>query len=423
MTARTTKAKSFLRLPRVVSSSLMGKLKPSRFVILMAIIEKTIGWNKDFDSISNHQLQKLTGLSRRTIIYAVKDLAKIGLIIRQEKYGKCGRRDANSYSLRMDEIMAKGAIEGDLFERHPRAKSRNTIDRELEKKVNDSARERTPFEAENTASPSVTRPMQAEEDEQPKLELAHPSVPSASPEELEMMRLLDEQFSKLEQELTPLESQVPEPEPVTICNLLNQTPVKQPLPAPKRSYSQASRRPKPAVRYVQPQKTAVRIVSSKVQIASVFRGPESKITSFAKPKPCVKRYMPKLSHIQAVTLEWLRSREIDTSDETLQYWASKYGLSRLQDVYREAVRRKARSIGAYMHALLKKGAVVMTDFIAQNAAFASEFKKNHGWRNIEIDDKYAIIHLGCCEHEVSFNMHPDDFEKYLKAKYSSFRSY
>ena len=76
-----------------------------------------------------------------------------------------------------------------------------------------------------------------------------------------------------------------------------------------------------------------------------------------------------------------------------------------------------------MHALLKTGAVVMTDFIAQNAAFASEFKESCGWRNIEIKDRYAIIYLGCIEHEINFNMHPDDFSVYLNSKYNAFRGY
>lgn len=418
MTARTTKAKSFLRLPRVISNYWLGKLKPSRGYILIAIAENTIGWGKDSDMISNQQLQKLTGLSRRTINRGCKDLFKMGLITSRENYGERSERRANSYGLCLNVIESKSALNGDLIDTTPRVKRPNTIKRKLEKKVNDSARERTTFEAENTASPSVTRPMQAEEDEQPMVELTHPSTQDASTEECEMLRLLDQQLSKLEQETPPLKPQVPESEQVK-----TNSQAKKPLPEPKKSFSQAARRPKPVVRYVQPQKSTVRIVAGKSHIARVFSGPSSKITTSAQPQFRVKRYMPKLSQIQSVTLEWLRSKRIDTDDETLQYWASKYGLSRLQDVYREAVRRKARSIGAYMQTLLKKCAVVMTDFIKQNAGFAKQFKEDCSWRNLEINDKYAIIRLGYHELEVSFNMHPDDFVKYLNSKYNSFRCY
>jgi len=42
--------------------------------ILWAILRKTYGWNKQADKISISQFQELTGLSRRTVIYALQNL-------------------------------------------------------------------------------------------------------------------------------------------------------------------------------------------------------------------------------------------------------------------------------------------------------------------------------------------------------------
>jgi len=42
--------------------------------LLMAILRKTIGWNKEKDELSYSQLQETTGLSRRTIIYSLQNL-------------------------------------------------------------------------------------------------------------------------------------------------------------------------------------------------------------------------------------------------------------------------------------------------------------------------------------------------------------
>jgi phage replication O-like protein O len=56
--------------------------------VLWSIIRKTYGWNKKADKISIKQLSELTGLSRRTIIYAIQNLEAKNMIIVQR--GKTG---------------------------------------------------------------------------------------------------------------------------------------------------------------------------------------------------------------------------------------------------------------------------------------------------------------------------------------------
>lgn len=48
--------------------------------ILLAIIRKTYGWHKSKDKISIMQLSEITGLARRTVIYAIKNLEAKNMI-------------------------------------------------------------------------------------------------------------------------------------------------------------------------------------------------------------------------------------------------------------------------------------------------------------------------------------------------------
>jgi len=57
--------------------------------VLMSIIRKTLGWNKDQDEISIGQLMKATGLARRTVIYALQNLeAKRMIVIHRNRVGR-----------------------------------------------------------------------------------------------------------------------------------------------------------------------------------------------------------------------------------------------------------------------------------------------------------------------------------------------
>jgi phage replication O-like protein O len=60
-------------------------LNGSTMRVLLAIYRKTYGWHKDAGLISIGQLQKLTGLSQRTVIYALQNLeAKKVIVIKRE---------------------------------------------------------------------------------------------------------------------------------------------------------------------------------------------------------------------------------------------------------------------------------------------------------------------------------------------------
>jgi len=128
----------------------------------------------------------------------------------------------------------------------------------------------------------------------------------------------------------------------------------------------------------------------------------------------------KLSTEQGETLQWLLSLEIDTTSETLAWWAKTYPMSRLEEVYKAAAARKVKSKGAYMQKLLKTNANVPTENSEANKAFAEEFKRINHWGALEIKEKYAIIHNGRAEIEISFNMDQIEFVSYMIDKLKAF---
>jgi len=78
---------NYTQIPNELFDKYQQKLPPTSFSVLMAIARKTFGWHKEKDSISLSQLEGITGLSRPTIIGAIKHLEKMNIVstIKQEK--------------------------------------------------------------------------------------------------------------------------------------------------------------------------------------------------------------------------------------------------------------------------------------------------------------------------------------------------
>lgn len=128
----------------------------------------------------------------------------------------------------------------------------------------------------------------------------------------------------------------------------------------------------------------------------------------------------KFTDEQRDTWEWLKSLNIDSSEDTLSWWARNYSLTRLDEVHREALKRKPDSIGAYMQKLLKSGSVVVTGRVELNAEFAEAFKALRNWNALEIHQKYASVNRSNHSIEIDFNMDPHQFQEYLSQKYDAF---
>lgn len=68
--------------PNVVFDSLMADLPDSELRVLLVIIRKTYGWQKDTDRISNSQFEAMTGLKVTAIKCATRSLSDKGLIVK-----------------------------------------------------------------------------------------------------------------------------------------------------------------------------------------------------------------------------------------------------------------------------------------------------------------------------------------------------
>ena len=138
-----------------------------------------------------------------------------------------------------------------------------------------------------------------------------------------------------------------------------------------------------------------------------------------KPKKSLFKGKPKFSDEQRFCLEWLKTLQLDTSEDTLSWWARTYPMMRLDEVHREALKRKPDSIGAYMQMLLKKQAVVVTGRVELNKEYAKEFKEFYKWKDLEIHQKFASVVVGNQEIEIEFNMEHEAFREYLTKKYDN----
>lgn len=66
--------------PNVIFDNVMAYLPGDKFKVVLAVIRKTYGWHKFTDKISNSQIEKLTGLSKRTVQRYTAELAAAGIL-------------------------------------------------------------------------------------------------------------------------------------------------------------------------------------------------------------------------------------------------------------------------------------------------------------------------------------------------------
>ena len=67
--------------------------------VLLAIIRKTYGWDRKEDSISISQIEELTKLSRRTVIYALQNLEAMRMVVIKRQRGRGNIHLINTLSL------------------------------------------------------------------------------------------------------------------------------------------------------------------------------------------------------------------------------------------------------------------------------------------------------------------------------------
>lgn len=113
----------------------------------------------------------------------------------------------------------------------------------------------------------------------------------------------------------------------------------------------------------------------------------------ASEEPAKKKNF-KLTEEQAEVYTWLKEQELNTDDDTLNYWARKYPAHRLKEVVNFGHARRASgqhipNLGGWVHKLLMNGLAVVNDECKNNREFAEEFARAHKWSDLKIYEKYV----------------------------------
>jgi len=83
-----TEQEGFIPIPNSIFDKYMKELSHNEFLVLLAIIRKTWGWNKTEDRISVSQISGMTNYSKPTIIKSLSNLEKIGLISTKKRHNR-----------------------------------------------------------------------------------------------------------------------------------------------------------------------------------------------------------------------------------------------------------------------------------------------------------------------------------------------
>jgi len=71
----------FTALPNIYVDEHLAELSGAETKVLIVILRKTVGWQKESDEISLSQIEKITGLARHSVIAALRGLMKRGLVV------------------------------------------------------------------------------------------------------------------------------------------------------------------------------------------------------------------------------------------------------------------------------------------------------------------------------------------------------
>lgn len=118
---------------------------------------------------------------------------------------------------------------------------------------------------------------------------------------------------------------------------------------------------------------------------------------------------------------YMKDQGVDSDDGTIAYWCKIYSFQRIYDVLQAAKNKGATNIGAYMNKLFKTDAIVQNSQLNANKQFAEDYKKQFGWHQLKICEKYCYFEFGRDKVEIPFNLNVEDFMNRLIDKHEVFR--
>ena len=102
----------FTALPNIYVDEYLSELSGAETKVLIVILRKTVGWQKESDEISLSQIEKITGLARHSVIAGLRGLMKRGLVV-QTKPAE-GNKPASYKCVMPPVASAKGATSDEL---------------------------------------------------------------------------------------------------------------------------------------------------------------------------------------------------------------------------------------------------------------------------------------------------------------------
>lgn len=94
----------YTRVPNLIFDCVLAEFSESRLKVLLFIVRKTMGWQKDHDftPIAVSQIETGTGLSKPSVIDSIQFLVENNLIIQRKQRDSRGRAAASEYRLRFE---------------------------------------------------------------------------------------------------------------------------------------------------------------------------------------------------------------------------------------------------------------------------------------------------------------------------------
>jgi hypothetical protein len=101
-----------------------------------------------------------------------------------------------------------------------------------------------------------------------------------------------------------------------------------------------------------------------------------------------------LNREQLEVYNWLKKQELNTDDNTLNFWSRKYPAKRLTDVVTFAISKRNSgqsiyNIGGWIHKMLKTDAPVVNKESQTNQEYTRRFIKEKKWDDLKIYEKYV----------------------------------
>lgn len=128
----------------------------------------------------------------------------------------------------------------------------------------------------------------------------------------------------------------------------------------------------------------------------------------------------KLSPPQVDSYIWLKRQKINSSDQTLCWWAREYSLKRLKEVYLYSISLSKTNVGGYMQKILKEEVYLAVDHVTSNKEFTLAYKEQNEWHELDLYDTHVEWCHGKSVHNVSMKLSPNAYVEGLLHLFNKF---